>query len=263
MINRLKPVFICFLFVFCSMGALSGFNVQRASAEEIRLHVWVSETPMGDVPDRFFQSKWVYLCYELLDSSGNRISNSHSNYEVTMYQYSPTNEMVNKCTYNNSNSNWISIKNNAVGRFTGKVYVTGSITAECGVDWYQNDKTPKLSLSQSNLSLHTQNAKSQTVTCTVGGDVFDYTYHLSISNSNTSVVSTSWGEWYNGNEKCDLKITAKSAGSSTLTVTFVKSDGTVFDSKTIFVTVTEPVKNTYKISYNGKYNQRHRPLPYR
>ena len=118
MINRLKPVFICFLFVFCIMGALSGFNVQRASAEEIRLHVWVSETPMGDVPDRFFQSKWVYLCYELLDSSGNRISNSHSNYEVTMYQYSPTNEMVNKCTYNNSNSNWISIKNNAVGRFT-------------------------------------------------------------------------------------------------------------------------------------------------
>ena len=83
MINRLKPVFICFLFVFCIMGALSGFNVQRASAEEIRLHVWVSETPMGDVPDRFFQSKWVYLCYELLDSSGNRISNSHSNYEVT------------------------------------------------------------------------------------------------------------------------------------------------------------------------------------
>ena len=251
-IYKLKPVFICLLLMFCLMGAFGGSNVKKASAENITLHVWVSDTPMGKIPKTFYQSKWVYLCYELLDSSGNKIGNSYNNYQVTLYQYSPTNKVLNKHTYSNSDYNWISIKNSEIGRFTGKVYVTGSITVECGVDWYQNDRTPVLSLSKSALSLHTKNAKSSTVTCKVGGDIFDYDYNLSISNSNSSVVSFSWGSWYSNGEKCDFKVFAKKAGKAALTVKLIKQDdGRVLDSKTISITVSEPKKNTYIVSYNA------------
>lgn len=250
--NKVFNHFRIFLFVMCAAGIFGGFHAKRAQAENCTLHVWVSDSKMGDTPqnNQYYTGKWYYLCYEILNSSGKRIGNSYGDYKVSMYQYDPSGKVVNSCTYDNDN-NWIGIQSGKTGRFRGHVYVTGAITVDCGVEWYQNDATPTLSVKNSNVALNTETSVRSTVVCSVQGDLSGLSYHLSVSNSNASVVTTSWGSWYADSRKSNLELSARSAGTSVLTVKFLTSNGRLLDTKTIIVTVTESERNTYVVSYDA------------
>lgn len=122
---------------YCSMEYLT-----KMESNSYNLHVWVSNTEMGDVPGSFVKGSRYYICYELLDSStGQPVSPTSS------IKYSATETIRNsegkvfEYTYTNSNRNWISTVCNSEDTYTGTVTITGDVNISCSVSFQVWAKT--------------------------------------------------------------------------------------------------------------------------
>ena len=86
---------------YCSMDYL-----KKMEDRSFNLHVWVSDTGMGDVPSNFHTGTRYYICYELIDlSTGQRANNISISAKETVRN---SKGVVFEHTYENSNNNWIS-----------------------------------------------------------------------------------------------------------------------------------------------------------
>lgn len=240
-IKRFNTIVLALLIMFVNIFSIGlNTNTVKAASNTVSLHVWVSETGMGEqIPDTTFNNHWYYLCYELLDGNGKRIGGSYRNYSATEYIYAPNGELIHTCSYSNSDNNWIAIKNSGIGRFKGRVSVTGDINVNCDVEWDQEDGTISLKTGEESVSLNTAIKSSFINPCHVFGDLSGRTYYLNVSNSNSSVCRTSWGNW-NGNQ-CNLTIYAKEAGKSSLTIKLIDSNSNeILAQKNVNVYVIKP-----------------------
>lgn len=244
-INRV--MLAIFIFTIILLG-----NKNIAHAENINLHVWVSEDKMGDSPKdgkTLYNNHYYYLCYELIGEDNKRIG-SRYNYSVTEKIYLPSGKLGHSHTYkDSSDNNWIGLSSSETGTYRGTVEVKGDVGIKCDVDWYVVDGTPVVKSSLNNISLDTVSSPTKNLKVTVSGDI-DYTYHLNYAISNKDVVSATWGGW-SGN-KMPLTLRAKAAGEAKMTINLCKSsDNSVVATTYISVKVKASKKETYTVSYNA------------
>lgn len=116
---------------YCSMEYLT-----KMENKSYNLHVWVSDTEMGNVPGNFVLNNKYYICYELIDEiTGQPVSPSTSmNYRVTETIRNSEGKVFEH-TYTNSNRNWISTVCNSEDTYTGTVTVTGDVNISCSVSF--------------------------------------------------------------------------------------------------------------------------------
>ncbi len=116
---------------YCAMSYLTRVEQQTRS---FNLHVWISDTEMGEVPENFTVGKRYYLCYELIDEATGKKATDTSgmNYRVTE-TIRNSNGTVYEYTYDNSNCNWISIVCGEEDTYTGTVTISGNINLSCSV----------------------------------------------------------------------------------------------------------------------------------
>ena len=118
---------------YCAMSYLSRIEQQ---AKNFNLHVWISDTEMGGVPEKFTLGKRYYLCYELIDESTGKKANETGgiNYRATE-TIRNSNGTVFEHTYDNSDCNWISIVCNEEDTYTGTVTISGDVGISCSVSF--------------------------------------------------------------------------------------------------------------------------------
>lgn len=116
---------------YCSMQYLS-----KIVSKNYSLHVWVSDTGMGDVPSNFILGRKYYLCYELIDLSTGQRANSTSNinYKATETIRNSSGKIFEH-TYENSDYNWISNACNSEDTYTGTVTISGDVTVSSSVSF--------------------------------------------------------------------------------------------------------------------------------
>ena len=116
---------------YCSMGYLT-----KITEKSYRLHVWVSDTKMGDIPSEYVKGRTYYICYELIDESTGKRANEtgNINYDATESIKYPDGR-VWEYTYNNSDNNWIRAECSSEGTYTGTVTISGDVGITCTVSF--------------------------------------------------------------------------------------------------------------------------------
>ena len=163
-----------------------------------QLHVWISDTDMGSVPEHFYKGKSYYLCYEILDmDTGKRVDIDHDglNYSVSEVFGYPDGTKSDPCTYGND-YNWYRSYMGATGQYKGIVTVTGDINTSCEIGWkveYSGNVTLKASTYSVNLNI--PGNISQRVTLTMEGEIPD---NCALSkDSSGNGFSAKWdGDWH-------------------------------------------------------------------
>lgn len=119
---------------YCAMQYLTKLDTNR----KINLHVWISDSKMGGVPNKYYIGEWYYLCYELTyTDTGERIDKS--DYSVTETITTPGGK-VYSTKYDNSGCNWYALQAYQLGTYTCKVTVSGSVNVDCGVSYTLTEK---------------------------------------------------------------------------------------------------------------------------
>ena len=116
---------------YCSMSYLS-----KITSTSYNLHVWISDSKMGDVPTNFNKGNRYYLCYELTEASTEKKANeiSSMNYNATETIHNSTGKVF-EYTYEKSDYNWISIVCDSEDTYTGTVTITGDVGITCTVSF--------------------------------------------------------------------------------------------------------------------------------
>lgn len=121
---------------YCSMDYLT-----RYTSKSYNLHVWVSDTGMGNVPSKCVKGNRYYICYELIDESTGKKANetSNINYKATETVRNSKGKVFEH-TYDRSDYNWISIVCDEEDTYTGTVTISGDVGISCSVsfDVYAN-----------------------------------------------------------------------------------------------------------------------------
>ena len=215
-----------------------------------RLHVWISDTDMGSVPEHFYKGKSYYLCYEILDTdTGKRVDIDHSglNYSVSEIFVYPDGSKSDPCTYGND-YNWYRSYMGSTGQYKGIVSVTGDLNVSCEVSWnaeYSGNVTLKASTYSVNLNI--PGNTSQRVTLTMEGEIPDNCKLA--KESSGSGFSAKWdGDWNGWSH--DMVITAESAGTGVISVSVVDGNNTSVEYGTIkiYVNVTKEQKTVSAMS---------------
>ena len=121
---------------YCSMSYLT-----KITSRNYRLHVWVSETGMGDVPSGYICDKRYYICYELIDTATGKRANASGNINYKATETIRNSEgKIFEHTYQNSDNNWISAVCDSEDTYTGTVTISGDIgvSASVSFDVYAN-----------------------------------------------------------------------------------------------------------------------------
>lgn len=107
---------------------LDCWNAKNRGELNIVLHVWVSDSIMGDTPASYEPGKTYYLCYEIIDAnSGEKIDDIVSKtYSVTETMYNSDGTVKHTYTYSNDN-NYIGAVQYGIGTYKCKVTVSGDI----------------------------------------------------------------------------------------------------------------------------------------
>lgn len=113
-----------------------------------------------------------------------------------------------------------------------------------------SSKPVTLSASTDRVNLDLSSKPSQTITLYLGGDVPEGC-NIGKSISNDNVVSSRWGNYTEENWSAPPAIlTAKSAGTCTITYTLTDRNGQALAATSVQVTVTAPV-STYVVRYDA------------
>ncbi len=215
-----------------------------------QLHVWISDTDMGSVPEHFYKGKSYYLCYEILDTdTGKRVDIDHDglNYSVSEVFGYPDGTKSDPCTYGND-YNWYRSYMGATGQYKGIVTVTGDINTSCEIGWkveYSGNVTLKASTYSVNLNI--PGNISQRVTLTMEGEIPD---NCALSkDSSGNGFSAKWdGDWNGWSH--DMVITGEGAGSGVIIVSVVdgKNASVKYGTIKIYVNVTKEQKTVSAMS---------------
>ena len=215
-----------------------------------RLHVWISDTDMGSVPEHFYKGKSYYLCYEILDTdTGKRVDIDHSglNYSVSEVFVYPDGSKSDPCTYGND-YNWYRSYMGSTGQYKGIVSVTGDLNVSCEVSWnaeYSGNVTLKASTYSVNLNI--PGNTSQRVTLTMEGEIPD---NCALSkDSSGNGFSAKWdGDWNGWSH--DMVITGEGSGSGVIIVSVVdgKNASVKYGTIKIYVNVTKEQKTVSAMS---------------
>lgn len=116
---------------YCSMDYLT-----KITSKSYNLHVWVSNTGMGNVPSDFALGERYYICYELIDESTGKKANETSNirYQATETVRNSKGKVFEH-TYENSDYNWISVVCDSEDTYTGTVTISGDVSISCSVSF--------------------------------------------------------------------------------------------------------------------------------
>ncbi len=122
---------------YCSMEYL-----KKMESKTYNLHVWVSDTEMGNVPSNYVLGNKYYICYELIDETTGQPVSTSSNlrYKATETIRNSSGKVF-EYTYTNSNRNWISTVCNTEDTYTGTVTITGDVNISCSVSFQVWAKT--------------------------------------------------------------------------------------------------------------------------
>lgn len=142
---------------YCSMDYLTKEPVEY----DIRIRYWFSNTKVGDSVSTCNTGDFVYLCYELYDAASGKQWNQleTKDYDVKLTIYGPDGSEKHTYTYEDSDYNWIGVKPDVGGQYTGKIEVTGDRTGsvQCTVnaierkdvitDWISSDSAGNTEIS--------------------------------------------------------------------------------------------------------------------
>ena len=195
---------------YCSMQYLTKENTPSKAP---KIHAWLSEEKMGDVPENYKQGKMYYLCYELLDSTtGQRFEGGNNNYVITETLYGLDGGVANTCNYENSNNNWISYSSYTAGTYRGVVQISGAYEGSVEVSYTLDEIHPQLRtwISKEKMGEDTDVVKK--------GDLIYLCYEVRDKNSMKKI---------NEKVEADYKVTEtiyKPDGSVAHTCTYENSD---------------------------------------
>lgn len=116
---------------YCSMEYLT-----KITSKSYNLHVWVSDTGMGNVPSNYVKGERYYICYELIDETTGKKANETSNikYKATETVRNSKGKVFGH-TYENSDNNWISVVCDSEDTYTGTVTISGNVDISCSVSF--------------------------------------------------------------------------------------------------------------------------------
>lgn len=118
---------------YCSMQYLKRVEERNKS---FKLHVWVSDTDMGDVPGKFSTGNRYYICYEIIDETTGKKANDSNNLSYTATEtIRNSSGTVFEYSYTNSDNNWISSICEVEDTYIGTVTITGDINMSCTVSF--------------------------------------------------------------------------------------------------------------------------------
>ncbi len=116
---------------YCSFDYL-----KKIENKSYRLHVWVSDTGMGDVPSNYHTNNRYFICYELIDeSTGKRASETSNISYIATETIRNSSGKVFEYAYQNSDNNWISFICDSEDTYTGTVTITGDIGLSTSVSF--------------------------------------------------------------------------------------------------------------------------------
>ena len=242
LINKVLSLLLIFILltsVFISVPV-------SVEALAVKLHVWISDSAMGDVPDNYYVRNNYYLCYELIDSNGTRIDSlGDYSYTVTETMYEVDGSVAHTYQYNNDN-NWISISRSQAGTYRGVVTVTGDVGITVEVD-YTTKYNASLSSSKSSISLNLDGTNSATLRITPSGA---YPGKISMSKSyDSSIANIEFQEW--DGMVAVYSVTGIKAGSTTAVFSLKENyteDKMIVATKTVPISVSDTTKPIASIS---------------
>ena len=116
---------------YCDMSYL-----KKIELKDVKLCAWISDSKMGNVPEKFKIGKTYYLCYEVIDlSTGEQFNDVNYNYSISETLYNPDGREIGTYRYENSNNNWISYSSNTPGVYKGVVTISGDINLKVEVSY--------------------------------------------------------------------------------------------------------------------------------
>lgn len=118
---------------YCSLSYLTRIESKNYS---YNLHVWMSDTKMGDVPTKFVKGNRYYLCYELTnETTGQKVNETENmNYSATETIRNASGKVF-EYTYEKSDNNWISFVCDSEDEYTGTVTINGDVGISCSVSF--------------------------------------------------------------------------------------------------------------------------------
>ena len=230
---------------------------ETKGAITISLHVWVSDSAFGSVPEKFVARDRVYLCYELIDKNTGQKINSlvNKSYSAVLTLYKPDGSVLYSSQVDDDDNYWISSVPYEAGVYKGIVSVSGDVNVTCDVSFtLVYDATLTSSFSSISLNMNGTNSKTSIITVSGG---YPGKYSIQYKIGNTSIVSASWGEW--DNATIPITITGKRPGTTEVTINLLErytGNDNIVKSITIPVTVTAGTlsvntSNTATVSTGG------------
>lgn len=205
---------------YCAMEHLTKIEI---SAKNIKLHAWISDDKMGDVPENFKLGKTYYLCYEVLDSStGKRFDDANYNYSINETLYNSDGSVIGNHKYENSNNNWIGYRAYTPGIYKGVVTISGDYDLKVEVSYeLKSNKVEEIQIQDSN-----GNYRSNLVMKNIG-DTVNLKAKIAPEDAEDKTITWTSTDPTVVSVDSNGKITAKKAGAAKITVT--AKDGGVSD----------------------------------
>ena len=204
------------------------------------MHIWMSDTAMGDSVDSVRTGEWLYLCYKLYDTNTGALFDSYntSGYTAKLTIYAPNGEVAHSCTYNNDN-NWISIRRNEPGEYKGTLTFTFNSGWTGGCDTSARMVyEPRVTPSVSSIDLNLVGVNSHTISISYSGTTASNSIYVDCTTTG-NCFKYSWGSW--NNHIMPLTITGTAAGQGVVTIKLYDSDtDEVLATSTVYVNVSAP-----------------------
>lgn len=142
--------------VHVEWNGYSGYSDMRyltkieTSAKSVKLHAWISDAEMGNVPENYKLGKTYYLCYEVLDSStGKRLDDGK--YSINETLYSQDGSVISTRKYENSNNNCMGYCAYTPGIYRGVVTISGDYDLKVEVSYeVKPNKVEEIQIQDSN-----------------------------------------------------------------------------------------------------------------
>lgn len=142
--------------VHVEWNGYSGYSDMRyltkieTSAKSVKLHAWISDAEMGNVPENYKLGKTYYLCYEVLDSStGKRLDDGK--YSINETLYSQNGSVISTRKYENRNNNCMGYCAYTPGIYRGVVTISGDYDLKVEVSYeVKPNKVEEIQIQDSN-----------------------------------------------------------------------------------------------------------------
>ena len=215
---------------------------------DTRIHLWISDSEMGESIGSVEVNEWIYLCYRLYDIKTGEAFDSYNTdgYSVTLNLYAPNGSVTHTCTYREDNA-WIGINRDTPGVYRGELVFRwddgGVYTSEVSITMKYE---PKVTPSVSDVQLNLAGNNSCTIRVSYSGASKSNSIYLNCDREGDS-FNYQWGGW-EGNS-IPLTFTGVRAGSGKVTIRMFDAEtNELLATTTVNVKVSAP---SYTVTYNA------------